>query len=116
MNVDRLQTIIKRFAQVAEEHGEAMDSMSAANSERLSRTISRLAKNICAESSGREALLTLSESPVPAVAGMAALYCMRYYPERCTAVLRRLAAEENLLGFRAAFALERWEAGEWELP
>lgn len=115
MTIDRLQILVNRFARAAEDHGAAMESMKAEDSERLSRMITGLAKNICMENAGKDALLALTESSVPAVAGMAALHCIRFNPDRCTAVLRRLAAEQNLLGFRAAFALERWEAGEWEL-
>jgi hypothetical protein len=37
-------------------------------------------------------------------------------PELCLAVLRKLASEPGLLGFRASVVIERWEEGTWEHP
>jgi hypothetical protein len=65
---------------------------------------------------GQAGLLTLLDSDSPVVAGMAAVYSLSSNPEKCLAVLRRVAAEAGLLGFRASVAIERWETGTWVHP
>lgn len=116
MTGNKLQILIKRFAVAAKAHYVAMEEMNAERAERQAVVISRLFEGIVREgAAGRDALLALTDNDNPAVAGMAAVYSMRYSPERCILTLRRLAAEEGLLGFRAAMALQKWEAGEWEL-
>lgn len=116
MTGNKLQILIKRFAVAAEAHYVAMEEMNAERAERQAVVISRLFEVIVREGdTGRDALLALTDNDNPAVAGMAAVYSMRYSPERCIRTLRRLAAEEGLLGFRAAMALQKWEAGEWEI-
>jgi hypothetical protein len=39
-----------------------------------------------------------------------------YNPSRALEVLRPLAEQAGLLGFRASVALERWESGAWDGP
>jgi hypothetical protein len=65
---------------------------------------------------GQEWLLSLLDDERLPVAGMAAVYGMRSNPDRCVTVLCHIAREPGLLGFRAAAALERWKAGDWDLP
>lgn len=113
---DKLQILIKRFAVAAKAHHAAMEEMDVEKAERQAVVIARLFEGIVREGeAGREALLAMTDSDDPAVAGMAAVYSMRHSPERCCRTLRRLAAKGGLLGFRAATALQRWEAGEWEI-
>jgi hypothetical protein len=71
---------------------------------------------ICTGESGRQALLELVDDNDPVVAGMAAVYSIRYDSIRCLSTLERVAREPGLLGFRAQVAIERWESGEWLGP
>ena len=111
---DRLTLLVRRFATAARAHQEALEALDEARAVAQVRLISGLFASISSEGEGgRTALLDLTDSDDPVAAGMAAVYAMRFDPDRCLAVLRRLAAEEGLLGFRAGVAVERWEKGEW---
>ena len=116
MTEDKLQTLLKRFAIAAKNHCLAMEEMDEEKAHRHGIIIARLFEEIIGEGqSGREGLLALADSEDQAVAGMAAVYSMRYRPDRCIRVLERLSSEPGLLGFRASMALEHWQTGKWEL-
>lgn len=115
MHDDRLARLLSRFAAAATAHHEALEALDEVRANSHARVIAGLYQSIASEGeAGRAGLLALIDSENKVVAGMAAVYSLRYSPDRCLAVLRRLSAEEGLLGFRAGVALERWEAGEWE--
>lgn len=115
MDDDRLARLLGRFAAAARAHYGALEALDEARANAHAQLIAGLYQSIVREGpAGREGLLALVDSDDQVVAGMAAVYSIRYNPERCVALLRRLAAREGLLGFRAGVALERWEAGEWE--
>jgi hypothetical protein len=81
------------------------------------RMIVRLYEYLLIEGqTGKAGLLDLLDCDSPVVAGMAAVYLLEEHPYRCLAVLRKLATEPGLLGFRASVAVERWETGTWEHP
>jgi hypothetical protein len=114
---DRLARLVSRFATAARAHQEALEELDESRAGTQVRIIAGLFEAIVREGNvGREALLALTESDNQVVAGMAAVYSMRYDPPRCLTVLRRLATQEGLLGFRASVAVERWEKGEWDGP
>ncbi|HEY6872428.1 MAG TPA: hypothetical protein VI298_06865 [Geobacteraceae bacterium] len=115
MSDDRLALLLVRFAVAARAHHEALAALDEVRANTHAQIVARLHEAIAREGkAGQDRLLALVDSDDPVVAGMAAVYSIRYSPERCVALLRRLAGEEGLLGFRARVALERWEAGEWE--
>lgn len=66
--------------------------------------------------SGRLALLEMVDDNDLVVAGMAAVYSIRYDGKRCLAALARVALVPGLLGSRAKMTIERWESGEWLGP
>lgn len=114
---DKLALLLKRFAVAATAHHEALEDMDEERTNAQARMVAGLHKALLNEGqAGREGLLALSESAAPVVAGMAAVYLLHLHPERCLAVLRRIALEPGLLGFRASVAVERWEKGEWNPP
>jgi len=114
MTSEKLPILLKRFAVAAKGHCVAMEEMNAEQAGHEALVIARLFEGIVREGeAGRKGLLSLVDSDNNAVAGMAAVYSMRYCPERCIPVLRRLASEPGLLGFRARIALDKWNAGEW---
>lgn len=116
MTDERLARLLRRFAVAAQAHAAAMEAMDEEGAKRHAAVIHRLYREIVGVGeAGKEELLALTGSSRKEVAGMAAVYSLRFGPERCVAVLRRLAAEPGLLGFRAGVALERWERGEWDL-
>ena len=116
MTDERLKRLLHRFATAAEAHAAAMEAMDEDKASRHAFVLQGLYREIVQTGeAGREGLVALVDSSRKVVAGMAAVYSLGYNPERAAAVLRRLSAEEGLLGFRAGFALELWERGEWNL-
>jgi len=88
--------------------------MEEGEANRLARLLARLASSIGdAGAVGAAGLVALTRNPDPSVAGMAAVYLLPHDPEAALPVLRRIAREPGLLGFRAGVAVERWEKGEW---
>ena len=117
MKNEKLSLLIRRFAIAAQAHQAALEDMDEDRANAHARIISGLYAAIIREGDvGREALLALIDSESQVVAGMAALFSLRYNPSRSLGVLRLLADQEGLLGFRASVALERWESGEWDEP
>jgi len=117
MNDERLSLLIRRFAVAAQAHQAALEEMDEERANAHARVISGLYAAILHEGgAGREALLALLDSESQVVAGMAAVFSLRYSPSRSLGVLRMLAEKGGLLGFRASVALERWEKGEWDEP
>lgn len=115
MHEERLARLLGRFAAAARAHHAALEALDEVRANAHARMIAGLYEAIVSEgAAGREGLLALVDSDDQVVAGMAAVYSIRYSPDRCVALLRRLAAGGGLLGFRASVALQRWEAGEWE--
>lgn len=113
---ERLARLLRRFAAAAVAHATAMDEMDQDGAARHALVLQRLYREITVTGdAGRVGLLTLLDSSRKEIAAMAAVYSLRYSPERAAEVLRGLSLEEGLLGFRASMALERWEQGEWDL-
>jgi hypothetical protein len=112
MNNEKLSLLLCRFAVAAQAHQSALEEMDEDRADAHARIISGLySAIICEGNAGREALLTLLDSESQVVAGMAAVFSLRYNPTRSLEVLHRLADKEGLLGFRASVAIERWENG-----
>jgi hypothetical protein len=117
MSEEILTRLLHRFAIAAMAHHEALEAMDEGQANAHARLISGLHRSVIgAGEAGREALLAMVEDPNPVVAGMAAVYSIHYESGRCLSVLRRVALEPGLLGFRAGVAVERWESGEWQGP
>jgi hypothetical protein len=117
MNEEKLQLLVRRFAVAAQAHQTALEDMDENRANTHARVISGLHAAIISEGDvGREALLALLDNESQVVAGMAAVFSLRYNPCRSLEVLRRLADKEGLLGFRANVAIERWENGELDEP
>jgi len=117
MNDEKLSLLTRRFAIAAQAHQAALEEMDEDRANAHARVISGLYAAIVREGDvGREALLALVDSESQVVAGMAAVFSLRYNPSRSLEVLRLLADKEGLLGFRASVAIERWESGEWNEP
>lgn len=115
MATEPLVELIEEFAEVADEHLDALERLDEEVANSLSARIFSLYHKIIRHDEGREALLVLLESHNNAVAGMAAVFSLRYDPERSLPVLKRLSALPGLMGFRATVAVERWDKGEWNL-
>jgi hypothetical protein len=63
----------------------------------------------------RETLLKLVDSEESDVSLMAAVYSLKYNPEKSLATLRKLAKLPGFTGFQAEQAIKRWEEGSWQL-
>jgi len=117
MQNDNLTLLLHRFAAAATAHCQAMEEMDQERANLHARMIAGLHRSIIASGeSGRQALLELVDDNDPVVAGMAAVYSLRYDCELSLSALRRVAREPGLLGFRAQTAIELWEGGEWQGP
>jgi hypothetical protein len=117
MQDDKLQRLLSRFSAAAVAHHEALEDMDEVRANTHARMIAGLYDALQSEGeSGQAGLLVLLDNDSPVVAGMAAVYSMNANPALCMTVLRRVANEPGLLGFRASIAVERWEAGTWEHP
>jgi hypothetical protein len=117
MNKEKLSLLLRRFASAAQAHQKALEDMDEDRANAHARIISGLySAIICEGNAGREALLTLLESESQVAAGMAAVFSLSYNSSRSLEVLRRLADQGGLLGFRASVAIERWESGVWVEP
>ncbi len=63
---------------------------------------------------GIQALLALTGSELPEVASLAAVYGMRFDPEKCLAILKKIAdGNIPLLSSESSQAIENWENKEW---
>jgi len=117
MQDDKLTRLLHRFAATAKAHHKAMEEMNEQRANTCAHMISGLHRSIIGTGeSGKQALLELVGDTDLVVAGMAAVYSIRYDSKPCLATLRRVALEPGLLGFRAQTAIERWESGEWLGP
>jgi hypothetical protein len=117
MQDEKLIRLLHRFAAAASAHHQALESMNEERANTHARMIALLYRSIIGSGeNGRLALLELVDDNDPVVAGMAAVYSIRYDSKRCLAVLARVALQPGLLGFRATMAIERWESGEWRGP
>jgi hypothetical protein len=117
MQDDKLERLLSRFSAAAVAHHEALEAMDEERANTHARMIAGLYDALrSGGESGSAALLALLDSDSPVVAGMAAVYSMNVNPGLCLAVLRRVATEPGLLGFRASVVVERWESGTWEHP
>ncbi len=73
-------------------------------------------KEICKiNEPARKKLLVLTENDDLAIASMAALYSLKYDPEKCISILKKIANEPGILGFQAIHAIQRWNEGKWNL-
>lgn len=114
MEISQLDRLIIRFARSARSHAHAMETLDEEKASREADILARLAASILAEGEdGESTLEALALSPEPTVAGMAAVFLLKCKPEQALSVLRMVAREPTLIGFRAACAIERWEKGEW---
>ena len=63
---------------------------------------------------GEKALLELTECDKSEVASIAAVYAMRFNPDKCLNVLRNISKQNiPIISSDAKQAIENWENGEW---
>ncbi len=117
MQEDKLARLLHRFAATASAHHLALEEMNEELASIYAQMIAGLYRSIIGTGeAGRQALLELVDDNDPVVAGMAAVYSIRYDSKRCLATLKRVSLVPGLLGFRALVAIDRWESGEWTGP
>lgn len=109
---EKVTKLIAWFVKAALRHADAIEALdevlAAGEVQDLDRYYHALQRE-----EGMEQFLLLLDHEDPRVAGMAAVFAMRVAPERCAAVLARIAKLPGLIGFRAQAALQRWESGDW---
>lgn len=64
---------------------------------------------------GREALLGLVSHKDLSVSLMAAVFSLKYNPDKSLKALRKLVKEHGFIGFQAEQAIKRWEEGTWNI-
>jgi len=116
MTEQKVEELIEKFTQAVKSHYMAtlVGDWRNANKEaaKIRKTIKRLRS---LGENAREALLAQTDSQDLAVSSMAAVYSLKYAPERSISVLTRIAKEPGLIGFEAEQALQRWNEGELNL-
>jgi hypothetical protein len=64
----------------------------------------------------KDLLLNLTDSDLNEVASMAAVYCMRYDPEKCLETLQTIANKNiPLISSGAEQAIKNWKNKEWDI-
>ncbi|WP_214173869.1 hypothetical protein [Geomobilimonas luticola] len=115
MAAPQLNRMLERFARAARSHHNALESLDEVAANRQATVLAHLAAGILQErGDGVAGLVTLTREPDPVVAGMAAVYLLPSERDLALAVLRRVADEPGLIGFRARGAIDRLEKGEWD--
>ena len=117
MQNEKLTLLLQRFASAAVNHFQAIENMDEKRANSCAAMIAGLYKSIVTTGEdGKKGLLMLTGNADPVIAGMAAVYSVRYNCEQSMATLKAIAALPGLLGFRAQTAVGRWEGGEWQGP
>ncbi len=117
MSEEKVAILLRRFAASTQAHQEALEEMEEERANRHAGIISQLRVVILREGNdGLQGLLGLLDHHSLVVAGMAAVCLLETHPDRALTVLRMLAGQGGMLGFRASVAIERWENGEWRSP
>lgn len=92
-----LSRLLRRFATTATAHFQALEALNEERATTCARMIAGLHRSIIDNGeSGRQALLELVDDNDPVVAGMAAVFSIRYDSERCLSTLRRVALVPGL--------------------
>ena len=117
MSNTRLDTLLHRFTAATLAHYESLEAMDETGANRHAAMISRLLASIlCEGDDGSRGLAGLIEHDNPVVAGMAAVCVLDLHTKCALTVLKALAKQDGMLGFRASVAIERWRNGEWRRP
>jgi len=116
MTQDQIRELVVAFVDATKRHHEATMQgewrQTNAHAKRLDKAFRKL---IAIGESGRQALLAEVDNKDPVVAGMVAIYSLKYDPVRSQAALRRVAREPGLIGSLARQSLKNWEEGKWYL-
>jgi hypothetical protein len=116
MTIHTVDGLIERFSQAAKRHYVASlaGDWRTANKEAvlIRETIQRL-RNL--GEPARDALLAQTDNQDLSVSSLAAVYSLKYAPDKSISVLTRIAKEPGLIGFEAKQALQRWVEGQWNL-
>ncbi len=116
MTEKKIDELINKFSLAARRHYEAslVGDWNTANQNAV--VIRHIVKKLNSfGEEGRKALLDQTENQEPSVSAMAAVYSLKYDPEKSVNVLTEIAKEPGLIGFEAIQALQRWKEGEWKL-
>jgi hypothetical protein len=111
-----IEELMEKFTQAAKSHYRASLSGDWRTANKEAATIRKTIKGLISlGETAREALLAQTDSIDLSVCAMAAVYSLKYAPEKSISVLTSIAQEPGLIGFEAQQALQRWKEGEWSL-
>ena len=116
MNEEKVEELIEKFSQAAKSHyvvSVAGDWRTANRNAAIIRKTVKSLNNL--GENARKALLAQTDNQDLSVSAMAAVYSLKYAPEKSVYTLTKIAKETGLIGFEAEQALQRWEEGEWKL-
>lgn len=112
----KIQKIVAMFADATRKHYEATMRGDWRQTNKHAKRIATAFRSITETGEeARNALLQLAQSDDDVVASMAAAFSLKYATEEAKLTLRRIAKRNDLLGFEAEQALQRWEEGTWQL-
>ena len=115
MEDDKIQELIDKFIQAAKKHQDSSLAnwrMANLEAKKLQQIFLEL---IVGGQMAREALLKLVDSEESGVSLMAAVYSLKYNPEKSLKTLKTLEKRPGFIGFQAEQAIKRWEEGSWQL-
>jgi hypothetical protein len=112
----KIKVLVEDFITAAKNHYEASligDWRTANKNAAIIRKTVKKLRSLGDE--GREALLSQSDNEELSISAMAAVYSLKYAPEKSLSVLNRSAKETSLIGFEAGYAIQGWNEGTWSL-
>ncbi len=112
----QIQRLLVNFAEASRIH---YDALMAGNSRTANVQAKKINKSFLELTNlgvdARNALLNLVDTETLPIAAMAAVFSLKFSPERALATLQKIAKEPGLIGFEARQAIKRWTEGSWQL-
>jgi len=116
MAEQKVEELIREFNRAAKSHYEASLAGNWRIANKEAATIRKVVLSLRSlGEKGTEALLAQTDHENLCISSMAAVYSLKYAPEKSISVLTRIAKDPGLSGFEAEQALQRWKEGEWDL-
>jgi len=115
MTKNQIKKLVKEFEDASKKHYAATTRNSRyANiqARRINRIFSQIVE---IGDDARVELLKLTENENDHVASMAAVYSLKFNPEKSLSALYRVSKKTGLIGFEAEQAIQRWKEGTWQL-
>jgi hypothetical protein len=116
MKEQSIEKLIERFTTAAKKHFTASLAGDWRSANKEAKVIRKTARQIFdLGEDARKALLAQTDNEDLYVSALAAVYSLKFSPDKSISILTKISKEPGLVGFEAKQALLRWEQGEWML-